>query len=76
MQLSKLRALSVEKQLREYGVPSRCFIQTDGFGESRPVADNNTAEGRAANRRVDLLISADEEEAERNQAEREKYRKN
>ena len=74
LQLSRLRAMSVEKQLREYGVAPRCFVQTEGYGESRPVADNSTSAGKAANRRVELIISADEEEAEKNQKEREAWK--
>jgi len=31
-------------------------ISTAGYGESRPVADNKTDEGRAENRRVDIII--------------------
>jgi flagellar motor protein MotB len=31
-------------------------LTAEGFGESRPVADNDTPEGRQKNRRVDLVI--------------------
>jgi outer membrane protein OmpA-like peptidoglycan-associated protein len=31
-------------------------ITAEGFGESRPVADNDTAEGRANNRRVEIVV--------------------
>jgi outer membrane protein OmpA-like peptidoglycan-associated protein len=54
--LSEKRAEAVKEYLiREAGVdPSR--ISAIGRGESNPVADNNTAEGRAQNRRVEILI--------------------
>lgn len=74
LKLSRLRASSVEREFRTLGVPSKCFIQTEGYGESRPVADNTSSAGKAANRRVDLIISADEEEAEKNQKAREDYK--
>jgi len=50
--LSEKRADAVKKYLvQAYGIdPSR--IQAEGFGWSRPVADNATAEGRAKNRRI------------------------
>jgi outer membrane protein OmpA-like peptidoglycan-associated protein len=35
---------------------SAADVQPVGFGESRPVANNETVEGRAKNRRIDLLI--------------------
>jgi outer membrane protein OmpA-like peptidoglycan-associated protein len=34
----------------------KSFIQTQSFGEKNPVSDNNTAEGKAKNRRVELSI--------------------
>lgn len=50
--LSERRAAAVEEKLvEEYGLdPDR--VDTAGYGESRPVADNSTAEGREKNRRV------------------------
>lgn len=53
--LSERRAESVKRYLVEQGV-SAAKITTTGHGMNRPVADNNTAEGRAANRRVDITI--------------------
>ena len=75
MNLSAGRALAVENTLRAYGIPAPCIVEVKGYGEGFPVADNNTAEGRATNRRVDLVISADEAEAAKNQKTREKYKK-
>ena len=37
------------------GVPAN-RIQTVGFGATRPIADNRTPEGRAKNRRVEILL--------------------
>lgn len=53
--LSKARADSVGSYLISRGVPAE-RITTAGLGPSRPVADNNTAEGRANNRRVEIVI--------------------
>jgi outer membrane protein OmpA-like peptidoglycan-associated protein len=53
--LSMRRARSVMRWLQEHGVePVR--MEAAGFGHTRPIASNDTEEGRAANRRVDILI--------------------
>jgi outer membrane protein OmpA-like peptidoglycan-associated protein len=58
--LSEKRARAVASLLRQKGVPeANLFYQ--GAGETLPVADNRTAEGRAANRRVEIIEIADEE---------------
>jgi len=59
MELSQRRAQSVQAALVQRGVePSR--ITARGYGKSYPVADNGSAEGRAMNRRVEIVI-ADEQ---------------
>jgi outer membrane protein OmpA-like peptidoglycan-associated protein len=53
LDLSKRRAQSVVKWLTDKGIaPAR--LKAEGFGETRPVADNETAAGRALNRRVEI----------------------
>jgi outer membrane protein OmpA-like peptidoglycan-associated protein len=59
MELSKRRADSVAKYLATQNVDSGRFT-TDGYGESQPVATNDTAAGRAQNRRVEVAIWANE----------------
>jgi len=54
-QLSQARAESVRQQLISNGIPAD-KIRAQGLGSSRPVADNNTAEGRANNRRVEIVV--------------------
>lgn len=54
--LSDKRAHSVVKYLVESGVPQGYFASVSGAGESQPVADNKTAEGRAQNRRTEIRI--------------------
>jgi outer membrane protein OmpA-like peptidoglycan-associated protein len=53
--LSERRAQSVAEYLSMRGV-DRVRLATRGFGESQPIADNGSAEGRAANRRVEMRI--------------------
>lgn len=55
--LSERRALSVTDYLVESGVPRSSFVEVTGMGESQPVADNSTADGRAMNRRVEIKIN-------------------
>lgn len=54
LDLSKRRAAAVKTKLvTKYGVPADHLV-TDGFGRSRPIETNDTMEGRARNRRVEL----------------------
>lgn len=54
--LSLKRAEAVRNWMRDTGdVPESCFA-VQGYGESRPVASNDTAEGRALNRRVEISL--------------------
>jgi len=53
--LSKQRAESVRSYLVAQGVPSD-KIRSEGMGPSSPVADNASPEGRANNRRVEILV--------------------
>lgn len=53
--LSQRRAGSVASVLRDYGVPGGRIVSI-GRGEDQPVASNLTPEGRAQNRRVEIII--------------------
>ena len=53
--LSHRRADAVRQYLVKHGIPAN-RITAEGFGESRPVASNDTADGRAQNRRVELRV--------------------
>jgi outer membrane protein OmpA-like peptidoglycan-associated protein len=56
--LSEMRAGAVRDYLVEQGVAA-ATITSRGFGKTRPVATNDTAEGRAQNRRVELVVSGE-----------------
>ena len=53
--LSVLRANAVKDFLTSRGV-ERNRVESIGFGESRPIASNTSAEGRASNRRVEIVV--------------------
>lgn len=53
--LSERRAGAVTAVLQRYGVPD-ARLRTIGRGETQPIASNLTPEGRAQNRRVDIVI--------------------
>ena len=53
MILSKERADAVKQYLIVHGVQGH-RLSADGYGATKPVADNKTAKGRALNRRVEL----------------------
>lgn len=53
--VSRRRARSVLDYLVAHGVAATRLV-SEGFGDTRPVADNATVEGRDANRRVDFII--------------------
>lgn len=59
--LSKKRAESVKKYLTKHHIPAG-RIRTKGYGKSKPVADNNTEEGRIENRRVEFRLSRSKDE--------------
>ena len=62
--LSSNRAANVIIYIQEHSVvPPSCLV-SEGFGEWRPVAPNDTAENRAKNRRVEMIVSGRDIEAE------------
>ncbi|MFT4625285.1 MAG: outer membrane protein OmpA-like peptidoglycan-associated protein [Myxococcota bacterium] len=62
LDLATRRAAAVKRWLVDHGVqPDR--LETVGFGHSRPIATNATPEGRAENRRVELIFRQPQESA-------------
>jgi len=60
LELGQRRAAAVRDYLVSRGVDSN-RIKAVGIGEARPIADNNTPEGRANNRRVEIIVSPPKE---------------
>jgi len=56
--LSEKRSQSIKTALMELGI-DESRIETVGFGESKPAFDNDTFEGRKANRRVEVIFVED-----------------
>ncbi|MFS1463918.1 OmpA family protein [Vibrio lentus] len=63
MMISKKRAAAVAAHIEEQGIDAE-RISVSGEGEENPVASNDTAEGRAQNRRVDVTIPSFEYQEE------------
>jgi len=57
MNLSMNRCASVKKYMVENGI-SESALEVIGFGETKPIADNATAEGRDKNRRLEFVIDS------------------
>ena len=57
LRLSQMRAEAVRDQLQAMGIDAS-RLAAEGYGGQHPVADNNTAEGRAQNRRVAIRVTA------------------
>ena len=57
-QLSEQRAEGVRSYLTHQGIPESSTTAT-GFGKNRPIASNDTSEGRQQNRRVELVVSGE-----------------
>jgi outer membrane protein OmpA-like peptidoglycan-associated protein len=55
MDLSERRAKAVRDYFMSRVIPADT-LTAKGYGESQPIADNSTEEGRAANRRVELRL--------------------
>jgi len=54
-ELSGARAIDVTQLLTEYGVPST-RVSAAAYADTQPVADNDTKEGRALNRRIEIAL--------------------
>jgi OOP family OmpA-OmpF porin len=55
LELSQRRATAVLNWMKAHGVDG-ARLEAKGFGETKPIADNDTPEGKEKNRRVEFLI--------------------
>ncbi len=62
LRLSARRASAVRQRLAQHPLPVRMIERA--YGETRPVASNSSIEGRAANRRIDFVITEPSGESE------------
>ncbi len=59
VKLSEKRAAAIKDLLvKEYGI-SESILATEGRGESQPISDNKSSEGKAQNRRVEFIFKAE-----------------
>lgn len=65
-QLSERRAQAVKRYLVQKGV-SEDDLVAEGFGESQPISENNTRQGRQANRRVEISVADENAQQDINQ---------
>ncbi|MFO0547929.1 MAG: OmpA family protein [Polyangiaceae bacterium] len=56
MKLSQARSLAVAKALVRHGISCKRLLPV-GFGETRPIAPNDTSQNRSKNRRVDFFVA-------------------
>jgi len=54
--LSADRAAAVAKGIEDLGIPAE-RVRSTGYGEEKPVASNDTEDGRAKNRRVEIIVT-------------------
>jgi chemotaxis protein MotB len=54
-ELSAARAINVTKYLQQQGIDP-AILSATAFGEYQPLADNSTAEGKAKNRRIAIIL--------------------
>jgi chemotaxis protein MotB len=62
-ELSAARALSVLHYFEDYGGIEPTRLTAIGYGQYRPIAPNDTEEGKAKNRRIEIQIEYEEEGA-------------